>query len=262
VTARAEQFELVEFGWVAPASGPPRLRLSAQLPEPTENGRVTLVVGAGPTAQRELPLPSLPGPPGVLRAAFPAPPEAAETFALEFADGTSVTLPKPSRPVAPPPPPPAPARPEARSDEARTLAARLSSTERRAEQRRITIAELEHRLQRQRERHSAAEAELERTRAELAQTRGELQRLHAELQASAAELQVLRVELEQRAARAAAMVREQASAAEALTGAQAEIERLRDELVDYDRRLEELFDRTTAERARAEAALTIARARR
>ena len=94
-------FELVEFEQVEAAPGTALLRVTARPGrEPDVAPPALLIADGGPVPHRVDPLPSPPGPPGMMRVAFSAPLDVVRrgtTFALELADGSVVRLPAPSR---------------------------------------------------------------------------------------------------------------------------------------------------------------------
>ena len=166
------EFELVEFEQVEAAPGTVLLRIAAR-PSPAVAAQpLTLVIGTGEDEYRCAQLPSLPDPPGLIRAAFSAPLDQVGrgvSFALELPNRTRVQLPAPSRrrtsmatatrvvngdgTVGRP-----------RNEDA--LTSRLADAESRAEARRLAIAELERRLQAERQRRHVTEADIARLRAD------------------------------------------------------------------------------------------------
>src|ERR1700761_737742 len=167
VTESGQEFELVEFEQVEAAPGTALLRIAARPSAATSAGPMTLVIGDGTTEFRHEQLPALPGPPGLIRAAFSAALDhvgRGTTFSLAFADGTTERLPAPSRRRAAghSPRPSEPPRPHGEEVES----SRLVEAERRAEARRLALAELERRLTAERERRTTVENETARLRAE------------------------------------------------------------------------------------------------
>src|SRR3984957_19625346 len=100
VTEAEAQFELVEFEQVEAAPGTALLRVAARPSRVAGIGPLMLVIHDGEREYRHPQLPALPGPPGLIRAAFSAPMDhvgRGVMFALEMADGSTVRLPAPSR---------------------------------------------------------------------------------------------------------------------------------------------------------------------
>ena len=173
-------FELVEFEYVEAAPGTALLRVAARPSSATGAGPLTLVIHDGEREYRHPQLPALPGPPGLIRAAFSAPVDhvgRGVMFALEMPDGSTERLPTPSRRrsavagsteaqggAAGADPHGASAARRARAREVEN--SRLAEAERRAEARRLAVTELERRLQIERERRHASEADIARLRAE------------------------------------------------------------------------------------------------
>jgi chromosome segregation ATPase len=247
VTEPQGQFELVEFEHVEAAPGTALLRVAAR-PSPTMGpGPLTLVITDGATEHRHEQLPALPGPPGLIRAAFSAPlshvvPGA--SYVLELPNGEIVRLPAPSRrrPALGTPAPasasaaatPVASQPPAEEHEA----SRLVEAERRAESRRLAISELERRLQSERERRSAAESDMAFLRSERDEARAErdaaltdrdeavADRDQAEARARAAATSAGTLEAQIRATSDSA-TREQTSLEAQLADRTAEIERIR-----------------------------------
>ena len=95
------EFELVEFEQVEAAPGTALLRVTARPGrDPDAAPPALLIADGGRVPHRVEPLPSPPGPQGILRVAFSAPLDVVRrgsTFALELADGSVVRLPAPSR---------------------------------------------------------------------------------------------------------------------------------------------------------------------
>ena len=153
VTELEAQFELVDFEQVEAAPGTALLRVSGRPAGELHVGHLWLVIDDdGGAEHRYEQLPALPGPPGLLRAAFSAPLDhlgAGASFSLELPDGQLVRLPAPARRStalsATPAPPEGPA-----------------------------VSELERRLRSERERRSAAESDLIHVRRERDEARAEL----------------------------------------------------------------------------------------
>lgn len=167
MTEPGQQFELVEFEQVEAAPGTALLRIAARPSAATGAGPMTLVISDGSHEYRHEQLPALPGPPGLVRAAFSAALDhvgRGKTFSLALADGTVVRLPAPSRRRAAGAGPRSTEPPRPRGDEVE--ASRLVEAERRAEARRLALAELERRLTTERERRVTVESETARLRAE------------------------------------------------------------------------------------------------
>jgi chromosome segregation ATPase len=247
VTDLQGQFELVEFEHVEAAPGTALLRLAAR-PSPTMGpGPLILVITDGDIQHRHEQLPALPGPPGLIRAAFSAPlnhvaPGA--SYSLELPNGEVVRLPAPSRrrPALGTPAPtvagaaatPVASEPPAEDHEQ----SRLVEAERRAESRRLAISELERRLQSERERRSAAESDMAFLRSERDEARAErdaavadrdeavADRDQAEARARAAAASAGTLEAQIRASSDSA-TREQAGLEAQLADRTAEIERIR-----------------------------------
>ena len=182
------QFELVEFEQVEAAPGTALLRVSGRPAPSLGAGPLTLVIGDERGEHRHEQLPSLPGSPDLIRAAFSAPLEELSpgaTYSLALPDGDLVRLPAPT-----------PRRSVRSGPQAGTAAADLSTAaapgdsgaatgadepvhsglaeaEALAESRRLAIAELEHRLQTERERRTAAESEMTHIRTEREDARAE-----------------------------------------------------------------------------------------
>jgi chromosome segregation ATPase len=181
VTDSGQEFELVEFEQVEAAPGTALLRIAARPSAATSAGPMTLVISDGTHEYRHEQLPALPGPPGLVRAAFSAALDhvgRGTTFSLAMADGTTVRLPAPSRRRAAghslrPSDPPRPHGAEIESS-------RLIEAERRAEARRLALTELERRLTAERERRTTVENETARLRAERDEARAEREQAVAE----------------------------------------------------------------------------------
>src|SRR5271165_6082868 len=185
MTEADPQFTLLEFEQVEAAPGTVLLRVAARAAASVGSGTLTLVTTDGGGEHRHEQLPALPGPPGLIRAAFSAPLETVgldATFALTLPDGTVVSLPSPTRrhntpsaapapaegsePSAPSPSEPSESSPSPSESSAspsasaeRSEPSRLVEAERRAESRRLAITELENRLQAERERRTTAESD-------------------------------------------------------------------------------------------------------
>ncbi len=182
MTEAEAQFELVEFEQVEAAPDTALLRVAGRPTPDMLAGQLTLVIDDHGSEHRHEQLPALPGPAGLIRAAFSAPLEhvgPGATYALALPDGRLVRLPAPARRRAAlsaiPPPAPAATSPVSGSaaEEAGHEPSRLIEAERRAESRRLAIAELERRLQSERERRSAAESDLAHLRTERDEARAE-----------------------------------------------------------------------------------------
>jgi chromosome segregation ATPase len=186
VTEAEAHFELVEFEQVEAAPGTALLRVAGRPAAELPTGQLTLVIDDHGAEHRHEQLPALPGPPGLIRAAFSAPLEhvgPGATFALELPDGQLVRLPAPVRrraalsaiPAQGAPVPGSDAAHQTRpgAEESGPEPSRLVEAERRAESRRLAIAELERRLQSERERRSAAESDLAHLRTERDEARAE-----------------------------------------------------------------------------------------
>ena len=180
------QFELVEFEQVEAAPGTALLRVSGRPAPSLSAGPLTLVISDDRGDHRHEQLPSLPGSPDLIRAAFSAPLEdlsPGATYSLALPGGDLVRL-----------PPPTPRRSTRSGSQAETTAAptsaaaggdsstaagadaassSLAEAEALAESRRLAIAELEHRLQSERERRTAAESEMTHLRSEREDARAE-----------------------------------------------------------------------------------------
>jgi len=198
------QFELVEFEQVEAAPGTALLRIAARPSRATGSGPLTLVIHDGEREYRHPQLPALPGPPGLIRAAFSAPVDhvgRGTMFALEMPDGSTVRLPAPSRrrsalggatdarglnaAADSAGAESASAQRRARAKEVES--SRLAEAERRAEARRLAITELERRLQVERERRHAIEADIGRLRADREQAFAERDEAVADRDAAVAD---------------------------------------------------------------------------
>jgi chromosome segregation ATPase len=183
VTEAEAQFELVEFEQVEAAPGTALLRVAGRPAPDMPAGQLTLVIDDNGAEHRHEQLPALPGPPGLIRAAFSAPLDhvgPGATFSLALPDGRVVRLPAPARRRAALSSVPghggAPAASSVSgpaTEEPGHEPSRLIEAERRAESRRLAIAELERRLQSERERRSAAESDLAHLRTERDEARSE-----------------------------------------------------------------------------------------
>src|SRR5579875_865508 len=146
------QFELVEFEQVEAAPGTALLRVSGRPAADMVSGALTLVINDAGTEHRHQQLPALPGPPGLIRAAFSAPHEhvgPGSTYSLALPDGAIVRLPAPARrraALSGSHGPSGTAHHHGGAEESATDSSRLVEAERRAESRRLAIAELERRL--------------------------------------------------------------------------------------------------------------------
>ena len=248
------QFELIEFEEVEAAPGTSLLRISGRPGQSMPGGGLTLLIEAGGEVHRHEQLPALPGPPGLLRAAFSAPREhvdAGATYSLELPDGRSVALPAPtsrqpalggaggsllpavSTGVGAPP----------RADSARLLEA-----ERLAESRRLAIGELERRLEGERERRTAAESELSALRNERDQARADRDAALADREAAIEDRDHAEARAKASAASAGALEAQLRAAADAATRTQVTLET---QLSDRTAELERV--RAVAEEAQARA---------
>src|ERR1700759_4128922 len=100
VTEAKVQFELVEFEQVEAAPGTALLRVSGRPAPDMVAGALTVVINNAGTEHRHQQLPALPGPPGLIRAAFSAPHEhvgPGATYSLALPGGEVVRLPAPAR---------------------------------------------------------------------------------------------------------------------------------------------------------------------
>src|SRR5579875_3822630 len=100
VTDAQVPFELVEFEQVEAAPGTALLRVSGRPGPNMVSGALTLVINIDGTEHRHEQRPALPGPPGLIRAAFSAPHEhivPGAVYSLALPDGTTVRLPAPAR---------------------------------------------------------------------------------------------------------------------------------------------------------------------
>jgi chromosome segregation ATPase len=177
------KFELVEFEQVEAAPGTALLRVAARPSRTSVGGPLTLVIHDGQREHRHPQLPALPGPPGLIRAAFSAPVDDVShgvRFSLEMPDGSTVRLPAPSTRRhgagvateaqgrdAGADSGGAPSASALRRVRAKEIErSRLAEAERRAEARRLAITELERRLQVERERRQAIEGHIGRLQAD------------------------------------------------------------------------------------------------
>lgn len=255
VTEADVQFELVEFEQVEAAPGTALLRVSGRPAPDMVSGSLTLVIDNGGTVHRHEQLPALPGPPGLIRAAFSAPHEhvgPGATYSLELPGGAIVRLPAPAR-----------RRPALsavqggsgsgagashHAEESAAEASRLVEAERRAESRRLAIAELERRLQSERERRSVAEADLAHLRTERDAARAERDSAVADRDEAIADRDQAEARARAAAGNAGALEAQIRADADAATRAQAAIEaQLADRLSELER------VRTMAEVAQARA---------
>ncbi len=239
------QFKLLEFEQVEAAPGTALLRLAGRAAATIGSGALTLIITDARGAHRHDQLPALPGPPGLIRAAFSAPLEDVgpeSTYALALPDDIVVPLPAPTRRHTALSAVPAagvdPAGPSDAEPSEQSESSRLVDAERRAESRRLAITELEHRLQAERERRSATESELAHVRAEREEARAErdasiaerdeaiADRDQAEARARAAAANAGSLEAQLRAATDSA-TRAQGALETQLTDRSAEFERLR-----------------------------------
>ena len=184
MTEADSQFELVEFEQVEAAPGTVLLRVSGRPAPSLSAGPLTLVISDERGEHRHEQLPSLPGSPDLVRAAFSAPLEdlsPGATYSLALPGGDLVRL--------PPPTPRRSTRPGSHADMATAAASAasaggdssgadaasssLAEAEALAESRRLAIAELEHRVQSERERRTAAESEMTHLRTEREDARAE-----------------------------------------------------------------------------------------
>lgn len=261
VTEEEVQFELVEFEQVEAAPGTALLRVSGRPTADLPSGSLTLVVHNGDAEHRHEQLPALPGPPGLIRAAFSAPLEQAgegASFSLALPGGNIVPLPAPVRRQSALTSIPAhgvPWAPGSRADQRTTATdpaqdARLVEAERRAESRRLAIAELERRLQSERERRAAAEADLAHLRTERDDARAERDNAMAERDEAVADRDQAEARARAAAANAGALEAHARAAADVATRTQASLEA---QLADRASELERIRAATELAQARAHA---------
>src|SRR5579862_2517968 len=106
VIEQEAHFQLVEFEHVEAAPGTALLRVVGRPPAQMPSGPLTLVIDDGVTEHRHEQLPALPGPPGLVRAAFSAPLEhvnQSATYSLVLPGDETVRLPVPAHRRAPDP---------------------------------------------------------------------------------------------------------------------------------------------------------------
>jgi predicted nucleic acid-binding Zn-ribbon protein len=227
-------------------------------------GQLTLVIDDSGAEHRHEQLPALPGPPGLIRAAFSAPLDhvgPGATFSLALPDGQIVRLPAPARRRAalsavpghgaaatvPGSGPGHSAHPA--GEEATHEPTRLVEAERRAESRRLAIAELERRLQSERERRSAAESDLAHLRTERDEARSERDAALADRDESIADRDQAEARARAAAANAGSLEAQIRAAADTATRSQVAVE---GQLADRVSELERI--RSAAEVAQARAA--------
>lgn len=246
------QFKLLEFEQVEAAPGTALLRLAGRAATSVGSGSLTLITADSRGEHRHEQLPALPGPPGLIRAAFSAPLEDTgpdSTYTLALPDGTLVTLPAPTRRPNLTPAPSESDTPAATPDAgAQSEPSRLVEAERRAESRRLAITELEHRLQAEREQRSAAESDLAHVRAEREEARAERDASMAERDDAIADRDQAEARARAAAANAGALEAQVRAATDTATRAQNALEtQLGDRSAEFERL------RTAAELAHARA---------
>jgi chromosome segregation ATPase len=259
VTEAEAQFELVEFEQVEAAPGTALLRVAGRPAPDMPAGQLVLVIDDNGTEHRHEQLPALPGPPGLIRAAFSAPLDhvgPGATFSMALPDGRIVRLPAPARRRAAlssvpghggalaTPPVNGPT-----SEEPAREPSRLIEAERRAESRRLAIAELERRLQGERERRSAAESDLAHLRTERDEARSERDAALADRDEAVADRDQAEARARAAAANAGSLEAQIRAAADTATRSQAVVEA---QLADRVSELERI--RSAAEVAQARAA--------
>jgi hypothetical protein len=257
VTEADVQFELVEFEQVEAAPGTALLRVSGRPTPDMVSGALTLVIDNGGTVHRHEQLPALPGPPGLIRAAFSAPHEhvgPGATYSLALPGGKLVRLPAPARRRAALSASPGGSGSggvlgsHRHGEESAAESSRLVEAERRAESRRLAIAELERRLQSERERRSVAEADLAHLRTERDEARAERDSAVADRDEAIADRDQAEARTRAAAGNAGALEGQIRADADAATRAQAALEA---QLADRISELERV--RTVAEVAQARA---------
>jgi chromosome segregation ATPase len=258
VTEAEAQFELVEFEQVEAAPGTALLRVAGRPAPAMAAGQLTLVIDDDGAEHRHEQLPALPGPPGLIRAAFSAPVEhvgPGASFSLALPDGQLVRLPAPVRrraalsalpghSAAASTPVSGPA-----AEEPTHEPTRLVEAERRAESRRLAIAELERRLQGERERRSAAESDLAHLRSERDEARSERDAALADRDEAIADRDQAEARARAAAANAGSLEAQIRAAADTATRAQSVVEA---QLADRVSEIERI--RSAAEVAQARAA--------
>ena len=259
VTEAEAQFELVEFEQVEAAPGTALLRVAGRPAPDMAAGQLTLVIDDDGAEHRHEQLPALPGPPGLIRAAFSAPVEhvgPAASFSLALPDGQIVRLPAPARRRAAlsalPGHGPAGATAPlsgAATEESAHEPTRLVEAERRAESRRLAIAELERRLQSERERRSAAESDLAHLRTERDEARSERDAALADRDEAIADRDQAEARARAAAANAGSLEAQIRAAADTATRSQSVVEA---QLADRVSEIERI--RSAAEVAQARAA--------
>ena len=252
------QFELVEFEQVEAAPGTALLRVAGRPSPEMPAGHLSLVIDDNGIEHRHEQLPALPGPPGLVRAAFSAPLDhvgPGATYALALPDGHLVRLPAPARRRAALSSAPdhgaaakSPVSGPATEESARE-SSRLVEAERRAESRRLAIAELERRLQSERERRSAAESDLAHLRTERDEARAERDAALADRDEAIADRDQAEARARAAAANAGALEGQIRAGADAATRVEAALEA---QLADRVSELERM--RSAAEVAQARAA--------
>jgi chromosome segregation ATPase len=263
VTEAEAQFELVEFEQVEAAPGTALLRVAGRPAPEMTAGQLVLVIDDNGTEHRHEQLPALPGPAGLIRAAFSAPLEhvgTGATFSLALPDGQTVRLPAPARRRAalsavpahgsatatPPGSDPA----HRGAEEPAQASSRLVEAERRAESRRLAIAELERRLQGERERRSAAESDLAHLRTERDEARSERDAALADRDEAVADRDQAEARARAGAANAGSLEAQIRATADAATRSQAAVEA---QLADRVSELERIRSAAEVAQARAHA---------
>jgi chromosome segregation ATPase len=258
VSEAEAQFELVEFEQVEAAPGTALLRVAGRPSPEMPAGQLSLVIDENGTEHRHEQLPALPGPPGLVRAAFSAPLDhvgPGATYALALPDGRLVRLPAPVRrraALSSAADPGAAAKSPASgpaTEESAHESSRLVEAERRAESRRLAIAELERRLQSERERRSAAESDLAHLRSERDEARAERDAALADRDEAVADRDQAEARARAAAANAGALEGQIRAGADAATRVEAALEA---QLADRVSELERM--RSAAEVAQARAA--------
>ena len=263
VTEAEAQFELVEFEQVEAAPGTALLRVAGRPTPAMTAGQLVLVIDDNGTEHRHEHLPALPGPAGLIRAAFSAPLEhvgTGATFALALPDGQTVRLPAPARRRAAlssvpthgsaTSTPPGSDTAHRAAEEPAQASSRLVEAERRAESRRLAIAELERRLQGERERRSAAESDLAHLRTERDEARSERDAALADRDEAVADRDQAEARARAGAANAGSLEAQIRSTADAATRSQAAVEA---QLADRVSELERIRSAAEVAQARAHA---------
>ncbi|HWD69743.1 MAG TPA: hypothetical protein VG293_06070 [Solirubrobacteraceae bacterium] len=258
MTEAEPQFELVEFEQVEAAPGTALLRVAGRPASGMPAGQLTLVIDDHGAEYRHEQLPALPGPPDLVRAAFSAPLEhvgPGASYALALPDGRLVRLPAPARrraALSTAPASGAAARQPVSgpaAEEPGHESSRLVEAERRAESRRLAIAELERRLQGERERRSAAESDLAHLRTERDEARAERDSALADRDEALADRDQAEARARAAAANAGSLEGQIRAGADAATRVEATLEA---QLADRVSELERM--RSAAEVAQARAA--------